>query len=442
MNKVLIIIAREFLSRVRQKMFLITTILAPILLVAFYALLAFIMLKKDDTQRTIAVVNRTELVNPLQNNANTTYKYLKGIDNCKELVENDQYYAVLELPSDMEQKNQGVLYSRKQIPAEVSGTISKELEQLLEERKLKKLTQELNVPELEKRIAATKTNIRLTNIKLEEDGKEVKTSSTAAQILSFVAMGVGFVIFFLVITYGSIVMRGVVEEKSNRVVEVIISSVKPFQLMMGKIIGIALVGLTQIVVWVIIVGALYFIAMPIVMSYMDMGQVQEMAKGGQQMAQMGGMDFLKDSFDGFDLGQLIQLLIVSFIYMILGYILYASFFAAAGSAADNESDSQQLTMPITLPLIAAFYIGFNVARNPETPLAFWSSIIPFTSPIVMPVRIPFGVPWWELALSLVLLLVTILGCVLLAAKIYRTGILMYGKKVSFKEIYKWLRYRN
>lgn len=442
MNKVLIIITREFLSRVKQKMFLITTIIAPILIVAFYALLVFLMLKEDNTQRTIAVVNHSNLEKPLQSDENTTYKYLPTTTDCRGLVKENKYYAVLDIPADIAESSKGVLYSQKQVPADVSNSMTKELARILEERKLGALTKALDFPELEAKINATKTEISFTNIRLEEDGKEIKTSSNTAEILSFMAIMVGFVIFFLVITYGSIVMRGVVEEKSNRVVEVIISSVKPFQLMIGKIVGIALVGITQIAVWAIVIGALYLVAMPIVMSYIDVGQMQEVAKQGQEMATVGGMDFVQEALVGIEFGMIIQLLIVSFAYMLLGYIMYASLFAAVGSAADNESDTQQLTMPITLPLMAAFYIAFNVARNPETPLAFWASIIPFTSPIVMPARIPFGVSWWELTLSLGILIATIIGCILLAAKIYRTGILMYGKKVNFKELFKWLRYKN
>lgn len=442
MNKVRIIIVREFLSRVKQRMFLITTILAPILIVAFYALLAFIMLKEDDTQRTIAIVNNSELSKPLEDNENTTYEYIEDTVDCKELAKNDKYYAVLDIPKDIVETSKGILYSKKQVPAEVSNTMTRVLERVLEQKKLKRLTDELNFPNLEEKIKATKTDIKFTNIRLEEDGKEVKTSLGTSQVLSFLAIMVGFVIFFLVFTYGAIVMKGVVEEKSNRVVEVIISSVKPFQLMIGKIVGIALVGMVQILVWVIMIGALYFIAMPIIMSYTDVGHIQEVAKQGQQIAQVGGMDFLQEALSGIEIGMLVQLLIVSFTYTILGYLMYAALFAAVGSAADNESDTQQLTMPITIPLMAAFYIAFNVSKNPETPLAFWSSIIPFTSPIVMPARIPFGVPWWELALSLLLLILTIIGCILLAAKIYRTGILMYGKRVSFKELFKWIRYKN
>lgn len=440
MNKIAIIIGREYFARVKQKMFLFATFGVPILLIGFYALLAFLMLKEDTTERTVAIINNSILEQPLKSDKTTTYEYVgKGAD-YKKLLKNEKYYAVLQIPEDIEQSTQGQLYSNKQVPAEVSKEMSKVLSQIIQKRKVEKLTKELQIPQLEEKIEATKTNVKLTNVRLK-DGEEKKSSSNAAQLLSFLAMGVGFIIFFLVITYGSIVMRGVVEEKSNRIVEVIISSVKPFQLMIGKITGIALVGITQIIMWIIIMGVLYMIGMPFLMSKLDINQAQDLAQQSQQVTG-AGMAFLKDGIAAIELGMVLKLVVLGFIYTLLGYVLYASLYAAVGAAADNETDTQQLSMPLTLPLIAAFYIAFNVARSPESSLAFWSSIIPFTSPVVMPARIPFDVPWWELLLSLGLLILTIIGCIMLAAKIYRTGILMYGKKVNWKELLKWLKYKS
>lgn len=440
MNKIAIIIGREYFARVKQKMFLLATFGLPILIIAFYALLAYLMLKEDTTERTIAVINKSVLQEPLNTDEKTTYEYVAKETNHNELLKKEKYYAVLQIPADIEETGKGQLYSNKQVPAEVSTGMSRKLSEIIQERKLEALTQELQIPELEKKVAETKTKVHLTNIRLK-DGEEKKSSSNAAQLLSVLAMGVGFIIFFLVMTYGSIVMRGVVEEKSNRIVEVIISSVKPFQLMIGKIVGIALVGITQIVMWGLILGILYVVAMPFLMDKFDMNQVNEVAQQGQQMAG-AGMDFIRDGIAALEFSMVIKLIVLGFAYTLLGYVLYAALFAAVGAAADNETDTQQLSMPLMIPLMAAFYIAFNVARNPESSLAFWSSIIPFTSPVVMPARIPFDVPWWELLLSLGLLIVTIIGCVMLAAKIYRTGILMYGKKVNWKELFKWLKYRN
>ncbi len=376
---------------------------------------------------------------PLQTDEKTTYEYVSADAQYKELLANEKYYAVLQIPADIEKTSKGTLYSNKQVPAEVSGEMSSKLSRIIQERKLNTLTQELQIPDLDKKVAATKTKIHLTNVRMK-DGEEKKSSSNAAQMLSILAMAVGFIIFFLVMTYGSIVMRGVVEEKSNRIIEVIISSVKPFQLMIGKIAGIALVGLTQIAIWAILLG----IALLVGAAFLGEtpSHTEEMAKQMQQVSDSGMLDYMKDAVAGLELGMVVQLLVFSLFYTLMGYVLYASLFAAVGAAADNETDTQQLSMPLMIPLMAAFYIAFNVARNPESSLAFWSSIIPFTSPVVMPARIPFDVPWWELALSFGLLLVTIWGCIWLAAKIYRTGVLMYGKKVNWKELLKWLKYKN
>lgn len=440
MNKIAIIIGREYFARVKQKMFLFVTFGVPVLLIGFYALLVFLMLKEDTTQRTVAIINQSVLQKPLKSDENTTYQYVNQDADYKKLLEDEKYYAVLQIPTDIEKTSNGHLYSNKQVPADVSKEMSNVLSKIIQERKIQQLTNELQIPQLEEKIAATKTHIKLTNVRLK-DGEEKKSSSNAAQLLSILAMGVGFIIFFLVMTYGSIVMRGVVEEKSNRIVEVIISSVKPFQLMIGKITGIALVGITQIVMWIIIMGILFTIGMPFIMGKMDMNQATDLAQQSQQVVG-SGMDFLMDGIAAIEPVMVTKLIILGFVYTLLGYILYASLFAAVGAAADNETDTQQLSMPLTLPLIAAFYIAFNVAKNPESSLSFWSSIIPFTSPIVMPARIPFDVPWGELLLSLGLLIITIIGCIWLAAKIYRTGILMYGKKVNWKELLKWLKYKS
>ncbi len=442
MNKTFIIITREYISRVKQKTFLISTFLAPILMVGFYALLIYVLLKEDSTQRTIAVYNQSDLVVPLKSDSKTTFEYLDSepSDN-KELLQSKGYYAILYIPSNLKTSNQISLYSNKQIPSEVSTGIGNKIESILEKQQLDALIKKINLPDLENQIAATKTRIEVTSIKISEEG-EKKSSSLISTILSFMAMGVGFLIFFLVMNYGSIVMRGVAEEKSSRIVEVIISSVKPFQLMIGKIVGIALVGITQILIWGIIGIIVYAVSIPILLSNVDPESISSMTDASMQATQASGFDSQKipQLLNELDFGMLTSLAALGLLYAILGYFLYACLFAAVGSAVDSETETQQLSMPIMIPLMLAFYIAFNVARNPESPLAFWASIIPFTSPIVMPARIPFDVPSWELFVSIGLLLLSIVGFIWLSAKIYRTGILMYGKKADFKEIWKWIRY--
>jgi ABC-2 type transport system permease protein len=247
-----------------------------------------------------------------------------------------------------------------------------------------------------------------------------------------------------IVIYGAQVMTGVVQEKTNRIVEVMISSVKPFELMMGKIIGIALVGLTQFMMWVLLTGAILFGLSTTFAKDMDMEKMQQMQelsqKGMQGMptAEINGQvaDFMT-AINGLDFVQIISLFIV---YFLGGYLLYASLFAAIGSAVDNETDTQQFSMPIMLPIIFAIYAGIFSAENPDGPLAFWCSMIPFTSPIVMMVRLPFDVPFWQIALSISILVLSFIGTTWMAGKIYRTGILMYGKKTTWKEMWKWLKY--
>lgn len=300
------------------------------------------------------------------------------------------------------------------------------------------------MPDLEQKLAATKTPISVKTIKFGDDG-EIKQSSTE------IAMGLGFamsfIIYMFIFMYGVQVMRGVIEEKSNRIIEVIISSVKPFQLMMGKIVGVAMVGLTQFLMWVILTGAIILIGSAIFMPGLDAESIQQassisqLPSTGQAMNQ-AQLNMMQDVLGTFDMGYIMSILGGFIFFFLAGYLLYSALFAAVGSAVDNETETQQFMLPISLPLVLALYIGMAVAKNPEGSLAFWGSIIPLTSPIVMLVRIPFGVPLWELLLSMGLLVASFIFITWIAAKIYRTGILMYGKKVSYKEIWKWLRYHR
>ncbi|PID89319.1 MAG: ABC transporter permease [Bacteroidia bacterium] len=405
----------------------------------------FWMMMRDDTEkRTIAVVNESELVNPVKSNEYTTFNYLKNItfDKAKQQLETNNYYAILFIPKDIMVEHRAELFSHKQVTIEVKSDAESQIREHIERIKRDKIIAETNVPDLEKRLAATKTPIHIGTKKISEEG-EVKESSTE------IAMGIGFfaafIIYFFIFMYGVQVMRGVIEEKSNRIVEVIISSVKPFQLMIGKIVGVAMVGLTQFLLWVILTIVLISVASSILLPGVDMDTLQQassVADLPQGMADMnkGQFDMLQSVLNTFDFGYIAVILATFIFYFLGGYLLYSALFAAVGSAVDNETETQQFMLPITIPLIIALYIGFAVAKNPESSLAIWSSIIPFTSPIVMLVRIPFGVPIGELFLSMGLLVVTFLLITWIAAKIYRTGILMYGKKVSYKELWKWLRY--
>jgi len=278
-----------------------------------------------------------------------------------------------------------------------------------------------NIPGLKEIIAASKTTINVRTIRWSDDGTETETSSEMALIIGMIA---AMLIYFFILIYGTQLMRGIVEEKTNRIVEIIISSVKPFELMMGKIIGIALVGLTQFVIWVILIIGIF--------AFMGNGftaETQEITSETNPIINA----LLHYNFT--------EIGIFFLIYFLGGYLLYASLFAAIGAASDNETDTQQFMIPVMIPVMFALYAAIFSAQNPDGALAFWTSLIPFTSPIVMLVRIPLGVPIWQLALSIAILISSFIACTWFASKIYRTGILMYGKKVNYKEIWKWIKYK-
>jgi len=446
MNKILIIIQREYLSRVKKKSFLLLTFLTPILIAGIYAFMIWMMMKDDTEKRTIGVINESELVNPVESKDFTTFEYIENtsFEEAKKMLDTKGYYALLKIPKDILESQSAELFSFKQVTIEVKSETSSQIRNHIETIKRSKIIAEANMPDLEQKLAATKTPISVKTIKFGDDG-EIKQSSTE------IAMGLGFamsfIIYMFIFMYGVQVMRGVIEEKSNRIIEVIISSVKPFQLMMGKIVGVAMVGLTQFLMWVILTGAIIMIGSAVFLPGLDASSIQEassisqLPSTGQSMNQ-AQLNMMQDVLGTFDMSYIMGILGGFIFFFLAGYLLYSALFAAVGSAVDNETETQQFMLPVSLPLILALYIGMAAAKNPEGPIAFWGSIIPFTSPIVMLVRIPFGVPLWELLLSMGLLVATFILITWVAAKIYRTGILMYGKKVSYKEIWKWLRYHR
>ena len=293
------------------------------------------------------------------------------------------------------------------------------------------------------------TNVNVQTKKIDETGAVTGTSTGIAMALAYI---LGFLMYMLVFIFGSQVMRGVIEEKTSRVVEVIISSVKPVQLMMGKIVGIALVGLTQFLIWIILTMGTVTVLKTTILKKTDITEIsqnmpQNLMSAGQQTSATAQPSSISPELAEFSkmfdnaMSQPWGLIIICFVfYFITGYLLYASVFAAIGSAVDNETETQQFMLPVTIPIIVALMVAMGTMQNPESSLSFWCSLIPLTSPIVMMARIPFGVPYWQIAVSMILMIVTFLVFVWGAAKVYRTGILMYGKKSSWKEIWKWLRY--
>ncbi len=441
MSKIGLIIQREYSTRVMKKSFILLTFLTPILMVGMISLIVYLGTIKDDKIKNIVVVDKSGLYKDvLKNNESYSFVFSDApVDSIKaKNSEESEFAALLYISTDLSKDSTAaVMYSEKQVNLELKTYVSGLLNKYIEEQKLAAY----NIPNLKEMVEQSNTNIDLKTIKWSEDGDEKEAS---AELALAIGMITAFIIYMFIVIYGAQVMSGVVQEKTNRIVEVMISSVKPFELMMGKIIGIALVGLTQFMMWVLLTSAILFGLTNTFAKDLDMEKLQKM----QEMSQQGmqGMptsevqakvaDFMT-AVNGMDFVQIIVLFVI---YFLGGYLLYASLFAAVGSAVDNETDTQQFSMPIMLPIIFAIYAGIFSAENPDGPLAFWCSMIPFTSPIVMMVRLPFDVPFWQIALSISILVLSFVGTTWLAGKIYRTGILMYGKKTTWKEMWKWLRY--
>ena len=440
MSKISLIIKREYSTRVMKKSFIILTFLTPILFAGMITVPLWLSSIKDSNKKHIVVVDKTHSYNQVLK-SNETYQFDfvdKPVDEIKK--ENtdkgdNEFTALLVITDDLSKNPKAAtLYSEKQVNLELKGYISGMLNKYVEQQKL----EAYNIPNLKEMVEKSRTNIDIPTIKWGDNGQEKEGSAELALVIGMIS---AFVIYMFIIIYGAQVMAGVVQEKTSRIVEVIISSVKPFELMMGKIIGIALVGLTQFFMWVILTGSILFIGSRFIGGGVDVASLQQANQMGMQsMATTqspGEMQQLFAMLHGFDFMQIIVLFVL---YFLGGYLLYASLFAAVGSAVDSETDTQQFSLPLTLPIIFAIYAAIYSAQNPDGPLAFWCSMIPFTSPIVMMVRLPFDVPGWQIVLSLSILMLSFIGTTWIAGKIYRTGILMYGKKVTWKEMWKWLKY--
>lgn len=438
MSKINLIIKREYTTRVMKKSFILLTFLTPLLIVGMVAMIVWLGGIKDDSVKKIVIVDQTRLYKDvLQNNESYVFEYVdEEIDAYKNNSDKlKQITAVLYISDNLiDNPSAASLFSDKQINLELKTYISGQLNRYIEEQKLAAY----NIPNLREMVEQSKTNIDTKTIKWGEDGKEKQASAELAVVFGMIT---AFIIYMFIVIYGAQVMSGVVQEKTNRIVEVIVSSVKPFELMMGKIIGIAMVGLTQVFLWVILtVGIMLAVnsSMGNVLTPDTVDQLQQLNQTGMQAQAMPSE--IQDIITAINGLNFTQLIILFIIYFLGGYLLYASLFAAVGSAVESETDTNQFTMPIMLPIIFAIYAGIFSAENPDGPLAFWCSLIPFTSPIVMMVRLPFDVPVWQIALSVGVLILSFIGTTWVAAKIYRTGILMYGKKASWAEMWKWLKY--
>jgi len=445
MSKIGLVLTREYTTRIRKKSFIVMTLLMPALMAAMFILPSYFMSQDDTKERTIAVYDgSTILLGQLESTNYTKFKFIpkEDYDKIKDHLKNSEFYALLVIQPNVLTTKTVQLISASNIPFDLKYQVQNKINTIIEKEKMAEVIKKAAIPDLEDQIKATKTSISISTIKLGESGEAKKSSTEIGMILGYVF---GFVIYMFILLYGQMVMQGVMEEKQSRIVEVIISSVKPFELMMGKIIGIAMVGLTQLAIWIVLGIVIITSARGLMPAAQHAGTAQDIVAQSQMAAQASAPEQLDKIQDVLSmLGSVnFPLIIGCFIFFFVGgYLLYSSLFAAVGSAVDAQEDAQQFMMPIMLPIIFAILVMMSAIKNPEGPVAFWFSIIPLTSPIVMMARIPFGVPAWQLILSMVILVITFVGMVWAAGKIYRTGILMYGKKTSWKELGKWLTYKS
>lgn len=437
-----IVIGREYSTRVRKKSFLLTTFITPILFAALCLVPAFLMTNMKESAKRLAVVDNSGIVLPyLEDGETVSYVDMssRNADSVKvRLAELGCDGVLVVSPLDSVGKTiTAEIYSPSPLGIDLEENLGNRLDDALENYRI----ESYGIEGLAQIMEDVKVNVPLRSYTISDDGEE-KVSESGVYML--VSMILGMVIYMFIVMFGAMVMSSVIEEKSSRVVEVLVSSVKATELMFGKIIGIAFVALTQFLLWIVltvaIVGVVGALAGPSLASGLDPAEMSQMA--GMDAGQLAGMTgsselgVIISSLSNMHLG---TILVCFLIFFVLGYMLYASLFAAIGSAVENEGDSSQLQMPVTVPLMIAFFVALYAFKAPESTLVFWCSLIPFTSPIVMLARLPYGVPAWELVLSIVLLALTFALCAWLSAKIYKVGILMFGKKTTWKDLWKWLK---
>ncbi|MCQ2271531.1 MAG: ABC transporter permease [Bacteroidales bacterium] len=440
MSKVGLIISREYLTRVKKKSFIILTFLVPLIFAALMVLPVYLAIKTEKNTRVLVVDDNEYFINRFKENDHLTFSYRSGdIAQIKNEALDGEFDAVLYLPKNS-QKMVANLYYKEEPSMGLCSDLESQIDNIFFDQMLR---DSFNIDAEKFNTIKNASRAEITTLQIDDQGDE---KESLAEMNKSIGMICGFFIYFFIFMFAGQVLRGVWEEKNNRIVEVLISSVKPIELLMGKIIGLALVGLTQFLMWVaftFIILCGIQMAVPNLLNDSDTSSqmVAEMMNESQMAAEdtFDASTIFSDISNYFPIS-FSQLILCFLFFFLTGYLIYAALFAAVGSAADNETDSNQLTLPITMPLILTIVLIMPIANNPNGQLAFWLSMIPFTSPVAMLTRLPSGVPLWELLLSMTLMLVFFVLTVWFAAKVYRTGILMYGKKVTWKEIWKWLKY--
>src|SRR5690554_424058 len=436
MNRLGLVIQREYITRVRKKSFIILTLLMPVLMVTLSLVPLWLSTLNDGSEKRVAVIDNTGIYAPLLESTDQyIFETVAGPDeqNMEARLGRGDLFAILQITDDLNKNPRAVsLISEKQSPQDLQSLITRTLNEKVTSQRLDNLSTSSNVDgETIARVRSIVEERGPVSLRTMRMGGDGTVSESSTEVATIIGMVFTILIYMFILMYGNMVMQAVLEEKKSRVVEVMVSSVKPVNLLIGKIVGIGLVGVTQLAIWAILGGLLFsgvslFLASPEQAAVMsaDMGELDMEGI----MSTVMGINWLEIGF-------------YFLLFFIGGYVLYAAIFAMFASAVDSEEDTTQFMTPVTLIIVFAFFAGFYSVGNPDGPLAFWASLIPFSSPIVMMVRIPFGIPLWEKLLSIVLLYGTFILISILAAKIYRVGILMYGKKPSFKEMIKWTRYK-
>lgn len=440
MSNISIIIGREFNERVRKKSFIVTTLLMPVLMIGLMAAPALIMRYSGGDEKRIAVIDRSGLVaDRLESNGEILFEPCDLQPEEARHTLTDRFGILVVGPDLVTDPQQSVkLYTNASSSLSLEGEITGQIERIVEEEKLRAY----DIENLQEILDRVKTRITLQTFRNDESQEEESQarSSMVATALGYI---LGFVLYMFLLIYGSMVMQSVIEEKNSRVLEVMVSSVRPFDLMMGKILGVASVAVVQVLLWGVLIAGAGAVVLPQLMPEEVMQSAQAMQQGMPASAAAADLnpDMLQAVATVTDTGYIAGLFAALLLFILGGYLLYSAMFAAVGSAVDSIQDAQQLQTPITIPIILALLLMLAVIKDPNSQLAFWASIIPFTSPVVMIARIPYGIPLWEVALSLAVLYGSFVGMVWAAAKIYRVGIFMYGKKPTLKELWRWMRYK-
>lgn len=419
MHNLYLIIRREYLERVHRKSFIITTILMPLLMLGLMMAPALIMVLSEPENKTIAVIDASDVISPvLQSDGDLTFEKIDNAVSVDSIKRLDKYDAVLYIGSDIVDNPRNVqLYTQSAPSMTTEQYIRNQIKDAVESKRLKKY----NIENLSQIMEEIEADVQISTFRIDREEEE-ETSSMVSYLIGIV---MSMMLYMFLMIYGQMVMTSIIEEKTNRVLEIVVSSVKPKYLMMGKIIGIGLVAITQIVIWGALIGCISRWLMPMVTSGLNSDNVDLLAA----ISQLGNV------------GYVLSLMGYMLLFLVGGYLLYSSLYAAIGSAVDNIQDAQQLTTIAIVPIILGMVFSMSVANDPNSNLAFWLSVIPFTSPMVMMARIPFGIPSWEIWLSLAVLFATFFAMIWVCAKIYRVGIFMYGKKPTMKELVRWARYK-